>query len=533
MQLYPNSVVVDAAYHSRSARAACLEGTRQAIIARLLGWKDEPNARPICWLSGPAGYGKSAVAQTVAERCARDGTLLASFCFWRNAGGRGEFSRFITTIAYQITVSVPEVKPFVEKALRDDPSIVHQSTSNQLQKLIIEPLMSVPSFTSSSREHVIVIDALDECNDQRAIQDFIGIIASACSEWSLPLRWLLTSRNEYHIHKAFSRSTARDATLPFALGDFHALSDIRMFLTSRFSTIIRENPGLLRGVPFPWPSKEDMEALVEKSDGVFIFASTLVDFITDDTAPPDLKLKAVLALHDGLDPLYEQVLRAVPKIACFRSVLAIIMLVQKQPSINTVAGLLELSSREVLHALMPIQSIVRIPADEDYPIQLNHTSLRDFLVDQSRSRDLFIGSPKAHFIVALNCIKLMNRTLRRDEFPSDEASTYAAEYWLSHLLDSDISSELVPGMINSLTDFMSSPVIEVWINITLKRFLDRTISEILGDISSNCNVCLCKLGSGVTLICTRKVTDWTFQVLSKRSLLGIKYGCFFASTLCF
>lgn len=509
MQLYPNFVVVDAAYHSRSERPACLMGTRRAIIRRLLKWKDDLDARPLCWLSGPAGYGKSAVAQTVAERCARDDTLVASFCFWRNAGGRSEFSRFITTIAYQITVSVPEAKPFVERALQDDPSIVHQSTSNQLQKLIFEPLMSVPSFNSSSTGHVIVIDALDECNDRGAIQDFIGVLASACSRWPLPLRWLFTSRNESHIHTAFRRDIAQDATLPLALEDFDAQSDIRKFLTSRFSTIIRENPRLMQGVPFPWPSKEDMEALVKKSNGVFIFASTLVDFITDEKSPPDLKLKAVLALNAGLDPLYDQILRAVPEIACFRRVLTVIMLVQEQPSIDTLAGLLELNSREVLHALMPIQTIVRIPADDDSPIQLNHTSLRDFLVDQSRSKDLFINPRKAHSILALDCMKLMNRTLRQDKFPSDTASNYAAHYWLSHLRDCHISRTLVPSMLSSLNDFTSSPVIEVWINILLFERFKTEPSKNLRDLSKKFNVCPSILGSGFMLICTRKVTDVT------------------------
>lgn len=265
----------------------------------------------------------------------------------------------------------------------------------------------------------------------------------------------------------------------------------------------------MRSVPPPWPSEGDIKALVEKSDGLFIFASTLVDFITDEKAPPDLKLKAVLALHSGLDPLYEQVLRAVPEIDCFRGAITFLMLVKEQPSINTLAGLLEHSSREVLHALMAIQSIVRIPDEDDSPIQLNHTSLRDFLVARSRSKDLFINPPKAHFILAHACMKHMNKTLRRDEFPSDTASKYAAQHWLSHLLDSHIPNELDPMMITFLTGFRSSLVIEAWINMLILYDLKEEINKSLRDLSNKLNVCPSILGSGVRLICISKVTDGT------------------------
>lgn len=529
IQLYPDFVVADAGYHSRHARPACLEGTRKFVIAKLLGWKNDKDAAPICLLSGPAGYGKSAVAQTVAEKCARDQTLLASFCFWRNAGGRSEFTRFITTLAYQITVSVPEVKAHVERALRDDQSIVHQSTSNQLQKLILEPLMSVPSLYLSPKKHIIVVDAIDECNDRRAIEDFIDVLASACCSQQLPLRWLITSRNENHIHRAFTGDAASIATSLVALEDFDAHGDIQKFLESRFRNIIKRNPRLMRGVALPWPSIEDIVALVEKSSGVFIFAATLVEFVTDDTAPPDQKLKAVLTLHSGLDPLYDQVLRAVPEISYFRKVLTTLMLVQEQPSINMLADLLELSAREVLHALMTIQSIIRIPSDNNSPIQLNHTSLRDFLVNDSRSRDLFIDPSAAHSMLALDCVKLMKRTLQQDKFPVDVALNYAAKYWTVHLGDSRVLSDVTPT-ISALDDFSASMTIESWINVLL---LERTSIQTMQKLSSLLNdykVNPSFLYTAVALILHQRGGKWRLAQTVERIYARIQV-CLVAATL--
>ncbi|KZP28242.1 hypothetical protein FIBSPDRAFT_1039668 [Athelia psychrophila] len=476
ISLYPDFVVPDAGYEGSGPRARCLEGTREGVIGDILTWKDDAAASPICLLSGPAGFGKSAIAQTVAESWAGDGTLIASFFFLRGAGGRSQFAHFITTISFQITVSIPETKPMIEKALRDDPSIPHQSIAKQLQKLILGPLASVTAAHPLTSLLIIVIDALDECNDKQAMHDFIGILTSAAGARRLPLRWLLVSRRDEHINQGFSDDVARANVTWVALEDFDATRDIETFLKHRFSEILMRNPRLMRGISLPWPSIKDSRALVQKASRMFVFASTLGDFITDGKAPPNQKLQSVLQLHAGLDPLYAQILGAVPDIPCFRSVLTTLMLLREQPSVNTLADLQRLNVEDVLHSLNFIQSIIHIPADDFTPVQLNHTSLRDFLVDGSRSHGHFIDPPPAaHFTLAADCLKLMNRTLRRDVFPNNAGSLYAIKHWLGHLQDSAVASEVLPELLRSLDDFVSSEVMEVWINwLILDRKTEQT-----------------------------------------------------------
>ncbi|KIK93400.1 hypothetical protein PAXRUDRAFT_59272, partial [Paxillus rubicundulus Ve08.2h10] len=75
-----------AAFNSfeRHPAPACLPGTRLDLLARLAGWVDHPDVdQRICWLSGLAGSGKSAVAQTIAEKYASQNRLAASFFFSR------------------------------------------------------------------------------------------------------------------------------------------------------------------------------------------------------------------------------------------------------------------------------------------------------------------------------------------------------------------------------------------------------------------------------------------------------------------
>ncbi|KIK52272.1 hypothetical protein GYMLUDRAFT_180242, partial [Collybiopsis luxurians FD-317 M1] len=40
------------------------------------------NDHSVCWLYGPAGAGKSVIAQTLAEICMERGLLVGSFFFW-------------------------------------------------------------------------------------------------------------------------------------------------------------------------------------------------------------------------------------------------------------------------------------------------------------------------------------------------------------------------------------------------------------------------------------------------------------------
>ncbi|KAF7975486.1 hypothetical protein HWV62_9399 [Athelia sp. TMB] len=507
INLFPDFVVPDAAYNGRGgARVGCFRGTRLPVIEAIMGWKDEPEGKPVCWMSGPAGYGKSAVSQTVTESCAHDGTLVASFFFLRGAGARSSINHFITTLAFQITVSIPELKAIVEWVLQQDPTITHQSITHQLHGLVFVPFMVLAKTNIHSRALLIVVDALDECNDRDLIREFITALVNISHvSQQLRLQWFLTSRGEEHIRQSFSGSASQHATTVLQLDSFDASSDITAFLQARFSEIIRNNLRLFHGIPLPWPSLSDFWALVEKSSGLFIFAATLVNFVTDGRAPPNRKLERVLRMHAGLDPLYDQVLRDAIKdkdeIPCFRRVLTTLMLLYKQPSVEILAALLELSAQDVLHALLAIQSIIRIPSDDNAPVQLNHTSLRDFLVDESRSKDLFIDPLAAHATLASACVKILQRNFKVDTFPRDAGTKYAATNWYRHLGDSCNPCKASPELLGVLRDFLISNVIEYWINLVLVRIWGASkVTRDLTNLTSKYEVESLLFHSGVRLL---------------------------------
>ena len=140
--------------------ARCDPGTCLRVITQIEQWVNGFNkTAAICWLSGPAGYGKSAVAQTIAERYAAKGRLLGCFFFLRGAGEQSHISQLIPTLAHQISISVPAVKPLLEKALQDEPAMLGPSVSLALyftlpHRFHMDSILKRPQATILLKIHV-------------------------------------------------------------------------------------------------------------------------------------------------------------------------------------------------------------------------------------------------------------------------------------------------------------------------------------------------------------------------------------------
>jgi hypothetical protein len=432
---------VSNATHTRSGHVArCDPGTRLEIIAQIKEWLNGSDKRAaICWLSGPAGYGKSAVAQTIAECYAAKGRLLGCFFFLRGAGEWSHISRLIPTLAHQISISVPAVKPLLEKALRDEPAMLGPSVSlaHQFQKLIIEPIHSTTSkvllLSHLAKQKIFVIDALDECDDKAEMAAFIDVLLNSCPERSyLPFRILLTSRVEEHIRKKFIHAEAR-FLYHLDLGNFDARSDIQVCFKREFARIFDENCQMMQRIPKPWPSAKDLAELLDKAGSSFAFAMTLIQYV-GGYSRPHKALQQLLELGaDGLDPIYKQVLSSASGTAALYQILGTIMVLEDNKLISFLSSLLNLQHEEAIHELLGVQSIIKIPGDDNEPIMLYHTSLWDFLTLKSRSEQYFIDPPLQHLHLAIHCLKHLAENPSKDFFEGDVA-TYACFSWPYHIL---------------------------------------------------------------------------------------------------
>jgi hypothetical protein len=101
-------------------------------------WVDNADApKRIMWLNGPAGAGKSAIAQSIADHY-KDSHLAASFFFQRNNPDRGVADRLFLSLAWQLAFSIPETRPYIESALKKEPLLHTKTIEVQFSRLIMD-----------------------------------------------------------------------------------------------------------------------------------------------------------------------------------------------------------------------------------------------------------------------------------------------------------------------------------------------------------------------------------------------------------
>ncbi|KIK04159.1 hypothetical protein K443DRAFT_431207 [Laccaria amethystina LaAM-08-1] len=398
-----NFIAVSAMHDSeeRFPQPKCHPSTRERILQRILNWVESDSGERILWLSGSPGTGKSAIAQTVSERCKRNGRLAATFFFFRTSSERNTSDCLVPTLAYQIALSVPGAKEFIANAVEDDPSIFNQDISSQFFELVIHPL-TLTAQGWDSTQSLVIIDGLDECTDKRQQTDILSAICNAFMTHELPLRFLICSRPEHNIQMRFEQSDLQSATARLILDmDDTVTQDITTFLEAEFSRIHREH--CIRETP--WPTEGVIRSLAERASGQFIYASTVVKFIDDRDFQPQERLDMVLGtLPHGkwspfaeIDLLYTQILDAVPASKIEKTLLCLGVIIYRgdhaefpgdifatQPTFLN--ELLQLNSGGVEHLLRELHSVL----DVQSRVSIRHMSFPDFLKYKIRSGRYYI-----------------------------------------------------------------------------------------------------------------------------------------------
>ncbi|KAF8812054.1 hypothetical protein BYT27DRAFT_7088237 [Phlegmacium glaucopus] len=423
--------VAQGAFHNSAERfdpPKCHPSTRLIILQKIMDWiKDlDPSSPDLMWLYGPAGAGKSAIAQSIAELCFELGLLIGTFFFSRSIPGRNDDKRLVATIAYQIAVSFPEAKPHIEKAIEDDPSLLSRSVEMQVKSLIVEPFSKISTnLSSETRPRLIVIDGLDECQDSRAQTSIIHVFSQLILHYKLPFAILFASRAEYHIRAAFQDDQFKGSLISIPLDDtYRPDADIREFLSIRFREIRDKHP-LKLAIPDPWPSIEAIEELVKISSGQFIYASTVIKYVDSHRHRPTDRLNVILGLKSvedeapftELDNLYKHILSSVQDFGLTSRVLGLLLypelpipivdLFQVIRSPHFMEEFLSLQKGDVYLALSDLHSVLDAPSDDNHHFGI-HASFTDFLADRYRSGRYFLDQILVHEDLAICCIQHFN-----------------------------------------------------------------------------------------------------------------------------
>jgi len=372
----------------------------------------------IMWVYGPAGAGKSAIAQTIAEMCEEEMILLASFFFSRSDPSRSNVNPLIATIAYQMTLNLPQVREAILGAIERDPLIFSKSLAVQFKSLIVSPLQPLAEagfFREQTARRLVIIDGLDECSDPKIQENILEVLGNSQRQHQLPLIFLFASRPEQHISLAFSTGILPNVTTCIALDESYLPDeDIRLFLTDKFQGI-RSTHRLRTYIPPQWPLPNVLNQLVRNSSGQFIYASTVIHYVSSIRHKPTDRLDIVLAIRPPqkdlpfaeLDALYTHIFTGVEEIEPVLEILSLLLLSDYLVLyLPTIEEFLFLQPGDVELYLGDLSSLVKIGSNQH--IKILHASLTDFLLDLTRSKEFWINPRSRHTMFARRCLQLLH-----------------------------------------------------------------------------------------------------------------------------
>ncbi|RPD72342.1 hypothetical protein L226DRAFT_573097 [Lentinus tigrinus ALCF2SS1-7] len=427
-----------------SEKAEFLAGTRSAVWARLNEWVS--GDKPVCFLIGAAGMGKSTIAWEFCRR--RDyehGDLGASFFFKRGDANVGSTMLFFTTLANQLARSRKDLRPYIvcgaEHHSKAGPG---QQLQFAARDLLLEPLRDAKDAGVLSAPVYIVIDALDECNESASQPDLVPrcleLLVSFALEYPSSFRVLITSRpHPNHVEEARRELEVKNSSVLVSLYDVEDAidHDIEELIRTRLCKV-RE------GTQWHESDPTVVKRLTRQSAGVFVYARTAVDFIAGGVGMAQMEDRLQLLLApgntyglDSLDQLYRTVLETAfppkdlyPKLReQVRLLLAWIALCHSYDGITpsdveTISGI---PCRESIPILAKLRSVVVfVDYIDGKPFRAMHVTFRDFLVDERRcGNDFHVDPGTMHARLASDCLRLLHTR-------NGDRSRYHRHFWVVH-----------------------------------------------------------------------------------------------------
>ncbi|CAE6450086.1 unnamed protein product [Rhizoctonia solani] len=437
--------VLEATYNSSYARViqrgSCTSGTRQDLLTMLQDWArpgdtepDDPQPQPkvfrvinqntakVFWMSGMAGTGKTTIAYSLCEWLEANAQLGASFFCSRTSTMCQDIDKIIPTIAHQLGRFSPAYRSALCKSLHENPDVATRDIQVQFEKLIVNPLEVIKATIPNGV--VVIVDALDECADGYGAQTILDLLLIHADD--LPIRFFITSRPEPSIREKML-PLAGPLSSVFHLHDIDASivnDDIKKYLTDALKHLT------------PCPTNDQILRLANKAGRLFIYASTLVRYISPrgvrvhsksrldkiletNMQPLQTEGSQLGGLYKELDQLYRTVLELafaealeVQELTIMQGVLQTVVCAKEPLAIETLSVLLGVPEEYISYSLGSLHSVLHVP-EEGGCVSTLHASFPDFLLNQSRTgAKHHCNKAQRDEILARSCLEIMKQQLR-------------------------------------------------------------------------------------------------------------------------
>jgi hypothetical protein len=299
---------------------------------------------------------------------------------------------FFTSLAVQLAISVPPLRQYICKAVKKQSNIASLSFAEQWHQLILSPLSNLQR--ELHRSYILVIDALDECEDEKDVRIILQLLAKARSLTTVRLRVFFTSRPEIPIRYSM-HDIPQAEHQDFVLHNIEPTSvdhDISLFLEYNLGIIRQE-----RTLGADWPGEAVLRQLVLYTCGLFIWAATACRFIREGRRFAHKRLDTILkgsssavgGPEEHLNKIYLAVLKhsissdyseEEKEVACdiLKHTLGSIVVLVSPLSASSLSRLLHLPKEEVDQTFEDLHAILDIPEDPTRPLRLHHPSFAIF-----------------------------------------------------------------------------------------------------------------------------------------------------------
>ncbi len=247
---------VEAGY---SFNSRCMDGTRQSILNRIMAWATSPqelNEGPwehTYWFYGSPGIGKTSLAHSTCAKLHDRQQLAGAFFCRRDEPHLSELTNVIPTLINALAGIFPPFRRMVADRLRNDRNLTSKSIRDSLFLDFIRNLPHHPKHVL-----VFVIDALDECGDDRSRPGLLKVLTNAAAHapW---LKVIITSRPEADIQRFFHGPTRRTHLQYDLAEDEDASADLQTFARSELDVVASK-----WYLTAPWPEESLFIAVCKK-----------------------------------------------------------------------------------------------------------------------------------------------------------------------------------------------------------------------------------------------------------------------------
>ncbi|PVF91751.1 hypothetical protein CPB86DRAFT_830421 [Serendipita vermifera] len=382
---------------------ACLPGTRIQVLNDIEAWANDPSSSQILWLTDVAGAGKSTIARHLAEQWKKSGQLGGFFFFNKNIADATNIRLFSSTIAAQLAHHSKH-QAQLQSSIVDGIKEIGPTASFQdsLLKLVIEP--------SKGLELILIIDALDECNESGR-NTLLNCILSSIFQ-SPHLKIFITSRPEIDIDQQLHKYRSKTNSLHHVDLDSNK-ADIETFVTHQMKGLI--SAGRL--------DSKDVDLLCKRVNCLFILASTACRAICYHFDPTSLLKELVDTKNNTLADINHLYLKILENACRFKDLNEASRptlqekMMQVLKAIISAVTPLTISSFDAILGIKDTEAVVKALASvlsvtAEGTVLLLHPTFQEFLLDIKVARGFYINIAEAHALMAKGCLQVMRSELK-------------------------------------------------------------------------------------------------------------------------